>query len=395
MVPFAYAHFHSNFAANQYTMNRLWITLPVVLILLSGCAPATIQTSSPRPILPSPISTSTPTNVTFITPQRTVTLAIETSTPFPLTEAPAPLPTATPGAMQLFFPTVIPVQGAEYRPPLYPIPWAPSTHDHFYFAAPIAAAYPGEPEWDYPYGGVFFGPTIIHTGVDLPAPRGTDVLAAGPGTVVWAGLGLYTGSPESLKDPYGLAVAIRHDFGYQDQQLYTIYAHMEEIDVVVGQWLNTGAIVGKVGSTGNTTGPHLHFEIRLGENSFYSTRNPVLWVSPPQGEGILVGRVMADYGSTLKNYLVSVKNITTDKTWKVYTYASDATIHSDAYYDENVALGDLPAGVYELNIMYAGMNNPVNIQIFPGQVTYFSFYGFAKYNFSMPPTPIITATATP
>ena len=69
-------------------------------------------------------------------------MTAETSTPFPLTEAPAPLPTATAGAMQLFFPTVIPVQGAEYRPPLYPIPWALSPYDHFYFAAPIAAAFP-------------------------------------------------------------------------------------------------------------------------------------------------------------------------------------------------------------------------------------------------------------
>ena len=81
--------------------------------------------------------------------------------------------------MQLFFPTFIPDKGAEYRPPLYPIPWAISPYDHFYFAAPIAAVYPADPEWDYRYGGVFFAPDIIHTGVDLPAPRGTDVLAAG------------------------------------------------------------------------------------------------------------------------------------------------------------------------------------------------------------------------
>jgi murein DD-endopeptidase MepM/ murein hydrolase activator NlpD len=319
----------------------------------------------------------------------------ETSTPFPLTEAPAPLPTATPGAMQLFFPTVIPVQGAEYRPPLYPIPWSLSPFDHFYFAAPIAAAYPGEPEWDYPYGGVFFGPNIIHTGVDLPAPRGTDVLAAGPGTVVWAGIGLYTGSSESLNDPYGKAVAIRQDFGYQDQQLYTIYAHMDEVDVAVGQWVNTGAVIGKVGSTGNTTGPHLHFEVRVGENSFYATRNPVLWMAPAQGYGVLVGRVTADYGSTLKDHLVTVTNIQTHKIWKVYTYASDATIHSDTYYNENVALGNLPAGVYQISIIFDGMYNQVNIQILPGQVTYFTFNGFVKYNFSMPPTPTSTTTASP
>ncbi len=140
-----------------------------------------------------------------------------------VSKTPSPLPTDTISPMQLFFPTVIPAKGAEYRPPLYPTPWALSPYDHFYFAAPIAAAYPGDPIWDYRYGGIFFGPDVIHTGVDLPAPRGAEVLAAGPGTVVWAGYGLYSGSSYNLKDPYGLAVAIRHDFGYKDQQLYTRY----------------------------------------------------------------------------------------------------------------------------------------------------------------------------
>jgi murein DD-endopeptidase MepM/ murein hydrolase activator NlpD len=379
-------------------MTRLRVLLPVALIILSGCAPAPSPLSTSQPIIqsPTPSPTSTPSYSSPIAPMATAIIPIgETSTPFPLTEAPAPLPTATPGAMQLFFPTVIPVQGAEYRPPLYPIPWSLSPFDHFYFAAPIAAAYPGEPEWDYPYGGVFFGPNIIHTGVDLPAPRGTDVLAAGPGTVVWAGIGLYTGSSDSLNDPYGKAVAIRQDFGYQDQQLYTIYAHMDEVDVAVGQWVNTGAVIGKVGSTGNTTGPHLHFEVRVGEDSFYATRNPVLWMVPAQGYGVLVGRVTADYGSTLKDHLVTVTNIQTQKYWKVYTYASDATIHSDTYYNENVALGNLPAGVYQISIIFDGMYNQVNIQILPGQVTYFTFNGFIKYNFSLPPTPTSTTTASP
>ena len=368
-------------------MNRLRGLLPVAIIFLSGCIPAASQKFTPENTAPSPTPTSAPTNVASDTPVNTATQTTETLTPFPVTEAPPPLPTATAGSMQLFFPTFIPVKGAEYRPPLYPIPWAISPFDHFYFAAPIAAVYPADPEWDYRYGGVFFAPDIIHTGVDLPAPRGTDVLAAAPGTVVWAGIGLYTGSPLSLKDPYGLAVAIRHDFGYRGQQLFTIYAHMDEIEVVVGQWVNTGDAIGKVGSTGNTTGPHLHFEVRLGDNSFYSTRNPELWIAPPQGYGVLVGRVMADYGTTLKDYLVLLKNINTGKKWLVYTYASDATIHSDAYYNENLVLGGLPAGVYALNVQYAGQNNPVNIQIVPGQVTYFQFYGFAAYNFATPPAP--------
>jgi hypothetical protein len=117
-------------------------------------------------------------------------------------------------------------------------------------------------------------------------------------------------------------------------------------------------------------------------------------MAPPQGYGVLVGRVTADYGATLKNHLIEVTNLQTQKTWKVYTYASDATIHSDAYYNENVVLGDLPAGVYEINIIFNGTYNRVNIQILPGQVTYFTFNGFVKYNFSLPPTPTSTATPT-
>jgi murein DD-endopeptidase MepM/ murein hydrolase activator NlpD len=368
-------------------MKHLRFLLPVALITLSGCATVPTLTFTPAVISPSPSFTDVPTNVAVNTPENTATLTTQTPTPFPVTEAPPPLSTATTGAMQLFFPTFIPAKGAEYRPPLYPVPWAISPFDHFYFSAPISATFPADPEWDYRYGGVFFAPDIIHTGVDLAAPRGTAVLAAAPGTVVWAGLGLYTGSPESSNDPYGLAVAIRQDFGYQGQQLYTVYAHMDEIEVVVGQWLDTGDIVGKVGSTGSTTGPHLHFEIRLGDNSFYATRNPELWIAPPQGYGVLAGRVMADYGTTLKNYLVLLKNIKTENKWLVYTYASDATIHSDAYYNENLVLGGLPAGVYELNVQYAGYNHPVNIQILPGQVTYFQFYGFASYDFANPPGP--------
>jgi murein DD-endopeptidase MepM/ murein hydrolase activator NlpD len=290
--------------------------------------------------------------------------------------------------LQLFFPTVIPEEGAEYRPPLYPTPWALTPYDHFYFAAPIAANYPGDPIADYLYGGIYFGPDVIHSGIDLPAPRGAEVLAAGPGTVVWAGIGLFSGTQYNLDDPYGQAVAIRHDFGYKDQELFTVYAHMENIDVIVGQRVNTGDLLGHVGDSGMTTGPHLHFEVRLGENDFWKTRNPELWISPPIGYGVLAGRVMSTYGQKLDSYLVILKSIETNQLYEVRTYGP-LTANGDDYYQENVVLGNLPAGIYELNIPYGALNRITNIQILPGQITYFSFYGFNGYEFSPPPTPNI------
>jgi murein DD-endopeptidase MepM/ murein hydrolase activator NlpD len=370
------------------TIFGIWFLL--LAVLLSACSPIPDQTTYGPTIHPTLSRSTRPGTLPFPTSRVTTTLPANTPPSPTVTVTPLPFPTSTIGAMQLFFPTVIPAVGAEYRPPLYPTPWALSPNDHFFFAAPIAASYPGDPIADYRYGGIYFGLDVIHSGIDLPAPRGAEVLAAGPGTIVWAGIGLYSGSKYNLKDPYGLAVAIRHDFGYKDQQLFTVYAHMGEVDVVVGQWVNTGDVVGHVGDTGMTTGPHLHFEVRLGENDFWKTRNPELWISPPQGYGVLAGRVMSTYGSRLDSYLVILKALTTGKQYEVKTYGP-LTANSDNYYNENVVLGNLPAGVYELNIPYGALNRIENIQILPGQITFFSFYGFRGYDFSPPPTPEIGA----
>lgn len=87
-----------------------------------------------------------------------------------------------------------------------------------------------------------------HSGVDLTAARGTPVLAAGPGTVVRA----------RRSGGYGRAVYIDHGDGVQ-----TRYAHLQEIDVEEGTFVPAGTLVGKVGSSGRATGPHLHFELRV------------------------------------------------------------------------------------------------------------------------------------
>ncbi|MCX2971713.1 MULTISPECIES: peptidoglycan DD-metalloendopeptidase family protein [Streptomyces] len=88
-----------------------------------------------------------------------------------------------------------------------------------------------------------------HTGVDFAAPSGTTVRSVGSGTVVSAGWG---GS-------YGNQVVIKHADGR-----YSQYAHLSSISVSAGQSVSGGTQIGLVGSTGNSTGPHLHFEIRTG-----------------------------------------------------------------------------------------------------------------------------------
>lgn len=93
-----------------------------------------------------------------------------------------------------------------------------------------------------------FGTTRLHAGMDLAAPTGTVIGAAAGGTVVTAG---WLGG-------YGNAVVIDHGGG-----LSTLYAHQSSLAVTVGQVVAPGQSVGRVGSTGNSTGPHLHFEVRV------------------------------------------------------------------------------------------------------------------------------------
>jgi murein DD-endopeptidase MepM/ murein hydrolase activator NlpD len=305
-----------------------------------------------------------------------------------------PLETALPGEpVRFVFPTPQPPPVSAWRPPLYPAPWALTPEDHFYFARPIAADEINWPLADYRYGGVFL-PEVVHSGIDIPAPRGTPVLAAGGGRVVWAGYGLFNGRADP-NDPYGLAVAIRHDFGYQGQLLYTVYGHMERVDVIKNQQVEPGEQIGLVGETGRTTGPHLHFEVRIGENTFSETRNPELWLAPPIGWGVLAGRVLGSGGLPLESYLVTVQTKAGTRYWEVKTYGPGKA-NPDPYYQENVVLGDLPAGEYIIWIDFAGKIYNLDVTIRPGMVTDFTFRGRRGYTLdATPPAPPVFATPAP
>jgi len=101
-----------------------------------------------------------------------------------------------------------------------------------------------------------------HTGVDFPVPTGTSVKAVAAGTVVSAGWG---GS-------FGYQVVVRHADGR-----YTQYAHLSAISVKTGQSVAGGHRIGRSGSTGNSTGPHLHFEVRTGPG-FGTDIDPVAYL---------------------------------------------------------------------------------------------------------------------
>ena len=112
-------------------------------------------------------------------------------------------------------------------------------------AAPAALA--------WPVHGVIFSPfgsraRDQHDGIDLAAPEGSPVVAADAGTVLFVG----------KKRGYGNLILVSHA-----RDMVTVYAHNRENLVTVGQKIGRGALIARVGKTGNATGPHLHFEVRV------------------------------------------------------------------------------------------------------------------------------------
>lgn len=115
--------------------------------------------------------------------------------------------------------------------------------------------------------------TKMHAGIDFTAPQGTPIYATAMGTIKIAG---------NTGNGYGNHVVINHGYGYE-----TLYGHMAKIKVKSGQQVARGEVIGWVGSTGKSTGPHLHYEVHKNNNKI----DPVYFfyndLSPDQFDRIL------------------------------------------------------------------------------------------------------------
>lgn len=121
--------------------------------------------------------------------------------------------------------------------------------------------------------------TAIHAGVDFGVPRGTPVVASGAGRVVFAGARIVT----------GLSVVIEHLPG-----VYSLYYHLDRIDVAAGSLVAAGKPIGRSGSTGLSTGPHLHWEFRVsGENA-----DPDAFLARPiLDKDAIIGKIRGSFGA--------------------------------------------------------------------------------------------------
>ncbi len=132
-------------------------------------------------------------------------------------------------------------------------------------AGPVPADWPyGSGRFTWPvYGWLSQGYRFDHRAIDVAAPQGTPVTAADRGVVLRAGWN---------NQGYGRFVIIDHKIDY-----VTLYAHLDRVLVKEGEVVGQGQVIGTVGSTGNSTGPHLHFEIR----DFGRLTNPLELLTAP------------------------------------------------------------------------------------------------------------------
>ncbi|MBL6991634.1 MAG: M23 family metallopeptidase [Bacteriovoracaceae bacterium] len=111
-----------------------------------------------------------------------------------------------------------------------------------------------------------------HNGIDIPARSGAHILSADTGVVVYAGKGM---------NGFGNIIVIAHQKGF-----FTVYAHNKKNFVKVNQKVHKGQVIGQVGQTGRSTGPHLHFEVRRNGHPL----NPVSFFSRVAGSNVALNQ---------------------------------------------------------------------------------------------------------
>jgi murein DD-endopeptidase MepM/ murein hydrolase activator NlpD len=251
---------------------------------------------------------------------------------------------------------------------------------HFWLERPIPEGYVNYPDRTYAFGSTADHQREPHHGVEFENSSDTPIIAAGAGKVVVAGNDHTTGYGPAT-DFYGNLVVVQLDQAYENKPVFNLYGHMKSVLVTVGQHVNTGQQLGVVGATGVAIGPHLHFEVRIGENDYASARNPELWLKPLRYNGLyqgaVAGRVVDTKGRLVQGFPVVLRPIAVDsdtpRSRYLTTYAADAFgLGGDAVLQENFGSTDLPLGSYIISVNTTKTYQQV-INVTSGNLTWVTF----------------------
>lgn len=311
---------------------------------------------APLELTPLPVQTATPTELPQLTIVGTLDMsqfAITKDGLIPNTPTPGP-PTPYPRIVPVSTDTLV-ITSTTMSADFAMLDDDSTSPEHFWFGRP----FPDKGAWGsflYPYGTNSQGNYLWHFGIDISASYGNIIRAMGEGVIVHAGPDDLNNQLGPWPDFYGQAVVIRHHQLWDGQPVFTLYGHLSEVLVGVGQEIEREQPIARAGDSGVATGTHLHVEVRLGGNSYSHTRNPDLWIRPDRGFGVIIGRVMDAEGyfvpvrfvelSPSKPQLSSYRRTT-------YTYPNHQ-VTSDARYQENFTIADVPVGTYRLKTGFDG-----------------------------------------
>ena len=246
-----------------------------------------------------------------------------------------------------------------------------SLEDHYWMIRPVAE---GGTVWTdkfYPYGSTRGGTLRTHHGVEFNVGAyDVPILATANGKVIFAGADDQEMLGPQL-DFYGNVVVIEHGFLYEGKPVYSLYAHLNGVTVGVGQMVSAGDVIGLSGASGVADAVHLHFEVRVGANTYESTRNPVLWLWPFPEDGTIVGRVTFPDGSLAEDYPVSIHKLDPGEhpVITLNSYA-DQVVNGDDRWPENFAFDDVEVGYYEVYAQIGSRKYRVEVQVEPRRTAY-------------------------
>lgn len=256
------------------------------------------------------------------------------------------------------------------NPPPLDVPLARHPNDHFFFRRPIDSNKRNFGLIYYEYGTDGANDDLkIHHGIDMANDIGTTIRAAGSGTVIYASdeTEVFQNSPS-----YGGVVVIEHDFSFQGKPLFTLYGHIEEPLVVAGQTVQAGDPIALLGNTGRSTGPHVQFEVRMGSNEYGSTYNPVLWMAPYVGHGVIAGQVIDERGNYLQDVDITLSRggFVRDTTTSYVFRDVGSRVNVDPNWQENFVIPDVPEGLYTVEAIINGQRVSKIIDVQWGMVNF-------------------------
>jgi murein DD-endopeptidase MepM/ murein hydrolase activator NlpD len=280
------------------------------------------------------------------------------------TSTPTPIPTATQT------PTSTPTRRptATHTHTATPVMTQPQSHQ--LLGRPFDDQNNNKPSRFYPYGSTAGGKYRVHRGADFPNPSGVPVLAAAKGRVIVAGTDHRIVLGERVNF-YGDLVIVQLEQTHLGQKIYVLYGHLSNVHVRFLQEVAEGDLIGEVGMTGVAIGPHLHLELRVGQNSYEHTRNPELWVRPLSEMGTVAGLLADVHGQPIPEHALTFYRVDDEeRRWQDVTTYPLNDVNADSEWPENFVLGDIPAGRYLVKTYVNGHLHTEEVAVRPGEVTY-------------------------